>query len=351
VADDSWPSAAHNSRAVNDTEYESLVAPYCAEGVIGDPADTSVVYCDSTGTRVVKVRANKSALVRGFYWTSGTSDFSMTSLASNATGSTRQDLIVLRLDRSTWTVRIASKTGTASPPSLTQSFGSTGTYEIPIAQIAVPNGATTLAAGAVTMLAWYAQQPPVGLATTSVALPPVTPSGRRALYLSTNEEWVTNGTSYTRSDWARPWGFVGGNQYPGSASLTTGVGASPTYLNMQSGSYTLISGRSYRVEASVHYTVPGTMGPYFDLRDAASTSGNVIGHWFSGFSMPATTYDQTISGIYNCTSTASKTFGVTGGLGYGSGTFSNSRADGVTGPIPYVGIWDLGPTSTRFPSA
>jgi hypothetical protein len=80
-------------------------------------------------------------------------------IAANASGQPRIDLAVLRLDRSTWTVtfQIIQGTPAASPavPSYTQTDSTTGVWEIPLARIAVANGASTIAAGDVTNLAYH----------------------------------------------------------------------------------------------------------------------------------------------------------------------------------------------------
>lgn len=143
MAQDSWPSPAHNSRAVTDTEYEKIAARFSDDGVWGEPADTAVC---SAGTGLsVNVRLGVYGSVRGHAWTSGTSTVALT-IAANASGSTRTDRIVLRLDRSAWTVRAVVVQGTpgAGAPALTQQTGDTGTYEVPLATVSVPNGASSV---------------------------------------------------------------------------------------------------------------------------------------------------------------------------------------------------------------
>lgn len=161
MADDSWPSPAHNSGAVTEPEYESLVVPYTASGVYGATSDTAVVYADASG-RQVKVRANKYAIVRGFFWTSGTTETTI-AIAANSSGSTRTDLVVLRLDRAAWTVRVVVKAGTpgAGAPALTQTFGASGHYEIALAVVTVTNGSVSISAGQCVNVAMYLEQPAV----------------------------------------------------------------------------------------------------------------------------------------------------------------------------------------------
>ncbi|MEV2277880.1 hypothetical protein AB0I72_20070 [Nocardiopsis sp. NPDC049922] len=143
MAQNSWPSPAHNSRNVTDAEYEALAARFSDDGVLGDPGDTAVVTA-GTGLQVL-VRATKYASLRGHAWTSGTVDDPLT-INGNASGSTRTDRVVLRLDRSTWDVRAVVKDGTpgAGAPALTQDPGDTGVYEIPLARVIVPDSASSV---------------------------------------------------------------------------------------------------------------------------------------------------------------------------------------------------------------
>ncbi|MGA4896774.1 hypothetical protein ACPCAJ_02245 [Streptomyces griseoincarnatus] len=143
MAQTSWPSPAHNDRAVTDVEYEKIAARFSDDGVDGSPADPAVVTA-GVGLNVA-IRANVYATVRGHAWTSGTSTVTL-AVSSNSSGQTRIDRVVLRLDRSDWTVRAVVKTGTpgAGVPALTQSTGDTGVYEIPLAEVTVLNGAASV---------------------------------------------------------------------------------------------------------------------------------------------------------------------------------------------------------------
>lgn len=143
MAQDSWPSPAHNSRAVTDVEYEKIAARFSDDGVYGTPADTAVVAAGAGLS--VNVRAEVHASLRGHAWYSGTSAVNLT-IAANVSGSTRIDRIVLRLDRSTWTVRAVVRQGTAGSgaPALVQDLGDTGLYEIPLALVTLLSGAGTV---------------------------------------------------------------------------------------------------------------------------------------------------------------------------------------------------------------
>ncbi|WP_112490880.1 hypothetical protein [Streptomyces bacillaris] len=143
MADTSYPSPAHNGRQVNDLEYERIASRFSDDGVYGDPTDAPVV---SPGTGLaVSVRADVAASVRGHGWYSGSTSFSLP-VPENLSGQLRTDWVVLRLDRSDWTVRAALVTGTpgSGAPILTQDIGATGVYEIPLAQAQTLGGASSV---------------------------------------------------------------------------------------------------------------------------------------------------------------------------------------------------------------
>lgn len=147
MAESSWPNSAHNGRTVTDIEYQHL-HPFASDGVFGAPSDSSVVYADGTGLQV-KIRAGKRGIVRGHAWYSGTTDFTV-AVDANPGSQARTDIIVLRLNRSDWTVSAQVRKGTpgAGPPTLIrQAYDDTGIYEIPLADITIPGNATTILAG------------------------------------------------------------------------------------------------------------------------------------------------------------------------------------------------------------
>lgn len=143
MAESSWPNAAHNSRAVTDSEYEAMAARFSDNGVNGTPSGDAVV---SAGAGLnVAIRPGVYANVRGHAWYSGTSTITL-AITANSSGSTRIDRVVLRLDRSDWTVKAVVKTGTpgAGPPTLTQDIGDTGVYEILLANVTLLSGASSV---------------------------------------------------------------------------------------------------------------------------------------------------------------------------------------------------------------
>lgn len=143
MAQDSWPSPNHNTRNVTDSEYERIAARFSDDGIDGSPLDTAVVSA-GTGLQAV-VRSGVYGSVRGFAWYSGAVDDPLT-ISANASGSTRTDAVVLRLDRSTWDVRAVVREGTpgSGAPTLVQDTGDTGLYEILLAYVTVANGAVSV---------------------------------------------------------------------------------------------------------------------------------------------------------------------------------------------------------------
>lgn len=117
------------------------VGPFLGSGT--QPNDGLKVQAQGTPSNQVDILPG-SALVQGaFYLNDGT--VSLT-IAGNASGFTRIDTIILRADYAAQTVRLIVLQGTPSgspvPPTLTQSAGVT--WEIPLADITVANGFTSI---------------------------------------------------------------------------------------------------------------------------------------------------------------------------------------------------------------
>ncbi|MEV8124764.1 hypothetical protein AB0P07_11725 [Streptomyces sp. NPDC085944] len=143
MAQNSWPSPDYNTRAVTDSEYEQMAARFSDDGIDGRPSDPAVVTAGAGLS--VNVRAGVYGNVRGRAWYSGSTTVNL-AIGANASGATRIDRVVLRLDRATWTVRAAVKAGTpgAGAPALSQTLGETGVYEVPVARVTVLAGAAAV---------------------------------------------------------------------------------------------------------------------------------------------------------------------------------------------------------------
>lgn len=142
--------------SVTQLRHEWLMGGAVASGVAGSPADPPLVYAPGSGTRAVRVRASRRAIVEGYGWENDASEIALT-LGANASGSVRVDLVVLRLDRSDWSVKVKVVAGTpgAGAPSVTRTVGSSGVWELPLAEVTVTAGATTIEPAQVANRAYY----------------------------------------------------------------------------------------------------------------------------------------------------------------------------------------------------
>lgn len=222
MAQRSYPSAA--TGALDEPSIENLGSSQAASGVAGTPADAAPVYADNTG-RQVKLRTGVRAWVRGRVWESDPATAEAMAVPTNTSGLPRTDRLVLRLDRSTNNVTAAVLTGTPAltpaPPALTQTFGSTGVYELPLARWTVADGYTTILAADVTTEAWYPQ--PSGLVACTSTTRPLGAervTGRSVYEYDTGRFRRWDGTDWT---FWRPRGVLSAT----STTLPTGVDRVP----------------------------------------------------------------------------------------------------------------------------
>jgi hypothetical protein len=219
VAGYAYPTTAHNSRAVTPREYEDLVHSTGPDGLIGSTTDQQLVFADST-LRGVKVRANRAAIIRGLRWESGITEESITLAANTTSGTSRIDLIVLRMTRNPWEVAPAVVQGTAlaNPTAPSPTYGtntSTGVWELPLAEVTVPHNATVTNPGQVVPRAWYIGSDGQYRATSTTRPPHET--GRRLwetdtgrLLVSTGSQWLTasddatSAVSMASANWTAP---------------------------------------------------------------------------------------------------------------------------------------------------
>jgi hypothetical protein len=169
VAESSWPSP-DNGRTIDDASYEKLAIGYgAAAGVIGDFTNPQLVYGDASGMQV-KIAADRYAIVRGHTWWSGSTIFTQ-AIAANSSGSTRTDLIVLRLSRTTWNVNLTVIQGTpgSGVPTSLQDLSTTGSYDLPLATVTVASGASSISAANVTYVGMHLTPDGSGLRSPSYA--------------------------------------------------------------------------------------------------------------------------------------------------------------------------------------
>lgn len=192
MASDSYPRPGFNSGAVTELLYERLAAPQSPDGLIGHPADSPLVYADGLGTRLVRLRANRQALVRGFQYDSGPTDIDL-QLPTNTSGTTRTDLIVLRLTRATWRVQetfIQGTPGQGAPAPL----ATEAVFDLPVASVAVDHNAAGIAPNKVTNLAWYVGSDGQILCTSKTR--PPHQGGRRIFETDVARALLSVGTSW-----------------------------------------------------------------------------------------------------------------------------------------------------------
>jgi hypothetical protein len=190
VVQQSWPSPAHNGRAVTEAELEALHAWETLDGIAGDPTDDPVVSAGVGLTALV--RAEAYGHVRGQTWYSGTTPVSL-DVAPNASGQTRVDRVVLRLDRATWTVRAVVKEGTpgSGAPALTRNGFGSGVYEVPLARITVTNGATAVTVDREELYIGARTRP-----CTSKTRPPAPARGEQCFEVDTGDLRMWNGSRW-----------------------------------------------------------------------------------------------------------------------------------------------------------
>ncbi len=271
MAETSWPLPPN--AVVSDTQYEQLLQGYTPSGVMGSPGDTGIITAPGSGTRIITVRLGKYALVRGHMWYSGTSDVNMASLASNGSGNPRIDLVVLRYTRSTGAVTAAVITGTpaASPtaPTPTQTLSTSGVFEIPIAQVAVAAGATTITTGNITSRETYLSRTPLlGNTAPTTATPGV--------YLGQRFDQYDTATNTLRRHWwdGTAWNTSLNTAYVGetvttSADLVIAAGGNTLLANL---AFTAVSGVRYRLHFETTYKFATGNGCILTARHTAAAS-------------------------------------------------------------------------------
>jgi hypothetical protein len=145
MAKSSWPFDAGDGSTINEARWYKMARLFFPSGVIEDDLNELAVSTDGSGLDLQI--ATGRAFIQGHAFESDAIE--TVNLAANATGGVRTDRVVVRLDRAANTVDFAVLTGAAGGgvPALTQNVV---TWEIPLAQIAVANGAVNIVAGNIT---------------------------------------------------------------------------------------------------------------------------------------------------------------------------------------------------------
>jgi hypothetical protein len=137
---------------VTEAGWQAMQRRTGVPGVIRGSLNELLCFGDSTG-RQVKVMSGE-AWAEGFWGaTTGTNTLA---IAANASGNTRKDLVVWRINVTTNLIELDVITGTPSAtpviPSLTRN---SSIYESPIAVVTVVNGAVTIASADVLDVRWW----------------------------------------------------------------------------------------------------------------------------------------------------------------------------------------------------
>jgi len=269
VGEVSYPYAGGGG--VTDARYESLMAEISGNGRLAyAPSSTTMsqglVYADSTG-RQVKVRANQSAVVRGFKWETDGNGL-IQPIDSNTSGMTRLDLGVLRLNRQDWTLSFRIRKGTPAntpvAPTPQQDIGLNGMFEWPVAKIRVTSSTTaglpSIGAADVTRLDHFiAPAPRIGH------------SSQRP-----DPDW---GTVYTEYDTGRTligmgswWNLVGENDSRNRLTLGTNWGQPGNIWYRRRNGMVLLDGSAEMVGSSkaagtdiTICTIPAEARPSYDV--------------------------------------------------------------------------------------
>lgn len=261
MAETSYPNPG-----VTQVQHERLMGGAGASGVFGHPADQGVVYAPNSGTREIRIRANRRALVEGYGWENDGVEL-VRSLAANASGSTRVDLVVLRLDRAAWTVTVQVVQGTpgAGAPAPTYGTGSSGVWELPLAEVTVASGATTLGTSTVANRAWY-----IGSDGQIRCMPTTRPphEAGRVVWDITSGYLVSTGAN---------WLVVGEDSGDTTLPLASGYTATQNHLRRRNGTVFLdltVLRNSGQMTGGTQYTV-GTLPAGFRPPDTLQTTAMV----------------------------------------------------------------------------
>jgi hypothetical protein len=136
-------------------------------------------------------------------------------------------------------------------------------------------------------------------------------------------------------------GRIGGKRYIGGATVALAINlAAESVCNIDSGSLSLIGGRSYKIHAMVRIRATGTAGDVIlRLRDN-SLAGTARG--FRNLRLPVLTtiYEYEMTGLYDCVTSESKAFILTSQAQAGNGV----DAMAGDGQVPVVvEVIDAGP--------
>lgn len=165
-------------------------------------------------------------------------------------------------------------------------------------------------------------------------------AGQAAFNTADSQFYAYIAGSWRRTDWYAAWGVVGGTTYAvGGGSFGDLIGGAELALGINSGSVQTINGRRYALNVLVN-VVRNTAGDVeMRIRDT-NVAGAKRGYVHTPNLDAVENYVLPVTGRYEATSTAAKTFVLTGNI-LGSGTANFTRSGDV--PV-YFEVVDMGPT-------
>jgi hypothetical protein len=279
VAETSFPVAG--GAGVTDAAYERLMGPITGVGRYNfgptpGQLNTPLIFADNTG-RQVKAYANQSAIIRGFRWESGTTP-PVVALDANTSGNPRLDLIVLRLDRSNFTVRLGKTNGTPASvpaaPAAIQDAGSTGVWEMPVATVRVTSSGTTgqpfIQAADVTPVDWWLAPHPI---STKQGQSPTAVHGQLMHHYDTGRSYRGVGTNWVLFGEAGTWTKIGASGGWNSDNIFAQRTNGLVYFQAS-----VVSGAERAAGTDVNICVlPSGFAPQHDLNAICWMSPNQIG--------------------------------------------------------------------------
>jgi hypothetical protein len=283
-----------DNTAVTETDYSRLFREFQSTGVADSLGGVSFyAYADGTGM-TVKVSSG-FAIIRGHaVYSTATEVLPIAAAGTSA----RVDRVVLRLDpvaNSITLVVLQGTAGSSTPPAPTQT--DTGTYEFPLATVAVGANVTSIAAAAVTGERKFIGNT-VGAWTTSTR-PTVNLRIGRLGYNNDTKGWeFWNGTAWADVSQAADWSTISNKPATFAPSTHThawtDVTGKPTTFapSAHTHDWDDVSGKPSTFAPSSHShswssitSKPSTFTPSSHSHDSYLTSGDTIS-WANGSKKP-----------------------------------------------------------------
>lgn len=201
-----YPFDSGNGASVTQTQWQRMAQYFENSGVCGGNT-SGFLKVTAPGTGMTTIAAPGDAFIRGFFYYSD-ANITVTHLPNNS-GSPVIDLIVLRLDTVAKTISIPAPirgtpgTNPVSPtPTYPSTIGAT-IYEIPLAQVRVESGVSSISSDKVT----DARQFSSGNASSSyVSYTPVVASANAVA--DTQSNWTLYGRSSQSGNQVNFWGYA-----------------------------------------------------------------------------------------------------------------------------------------------